>query len=314
MLVAIMVLLFKSYLDSPEDWGAALAEIAPDLEVRVWPETGPVEEIAYALVWEPGAGELARYPNLKLIASLGAGVDHLLTDPELPVDVPITRMVDTQLTAMMSEYSLLYTLRFHRRVEDYEAQQRAHDWTVLSQPLAGERTVGILGLGELGSDLAGKLLPLGFKVAGWSKSLKSIAGVESFHGPDGLAPFLAKSDILICLLPRTPETAGILNRKTLGQLPRGAYLINVARGDHLVEEDLSPLIETGQLAGAALDVFRTEPLPDEHPFWDHPKIQVTPHAAGIATPWSGAPQVVENIRRVEAGEPLINRVDPAKGY
>ena len=309
-----MVLLFKSHLDPAEDWRAALADLAPDLEVRVWPDTGPLEEIAYALVWEPGAGELARYPNLKLIASLGAGVDHLLTDPELPAGVPITRMVDPQLTAMMSEYSLLYILRFHRRVEEYEAQQRGHRWTVLPQPLALERTVGILGLGELGSDLAGKLLPLGFAVAGWSKSAKSIAGVESFHGAGGLAPFLAKSDILVCLLPRTPETAGILNRETLGQLPEGAYLINVARGVHLVEEDLIPLIESGQLAGAALDVFRTEPLPGDHPFWDHPKIQVTPHAAGIATAWSGAPQLVENIRRVEAGEPLVNRVDPAKGY
>jgi glyoxylate/hydroxypyruvate reductase A len=314
MLYAAMVLLFKSHLDSPEDWSAALKEIAPDLEVRVWPETGPLEEIAYALVWEPGAGELARYPNLKLIASLGAGVDHLLSDPELPAGVPITRMVDAQLTAMMSEYSLLYTLRFHRRVDEYEALQRAHDWTVLAQPLAGERTIGILGLGELGSDLAAKLLPLGFAVAGWSKSAKSIAGVESFHGPDGLAPFLAASQVLVCLLPRTPETAGILNAETLGQLPSGAYLINLARGDHLVEEDLIPLIDSGHLAGAALDVFRTEPLPKSHPFWDHPRIQVTPHAAGIATPWSGAPQVIENIRRVRAGEALINRVDPAKGY
>ena len=181
-------------------------------------------------------------------------------------------------------------------------------------PDTARRRIGILGLGELGGDAARKLLALGFPVMGWSRRPKDIPGVEGFHGEAGLAAMLARSDILICLLPLTPDTRGVLNARSLGLLPRGAFLLNAARGGHVVQEDLLAALDQGQIAGAALDVFEPEPLPADHPFWAHPKVVLTPHAASITIPRSAAPQVVENIHRARAGRPLINLVDFGAGY
>jgi len=307
-------LFFQSDIDRGDWWREELEKRLPGIEVRVWPDIGDKTSIDYALVWLPEKGLLGSLPKLKAILSLGAGVDHIFRDPDLPPGVPIARVVDPNLTARMTEYVLLHVLRYHRQQPAYDALQAAARWEELDQPAAHDRTVGIMGLGELGGDAARALVALGFKVAAWSRREKELAGVESFAGDDGLAPFLAKSEILVCLLPLTPETTGILGAALFDRLPTGACLINAARGRHLVEDDLIPALESGQLAYATLDVFRAEPLPADHPFWRDPRITVTPHIASISDPRSVADLVAENIRRVEAGERPLNEVDPAVGY
>jgi glyoxylate/hydroxypyruvate reductase len=309
-----MALLFRSSVDSAARWRAQLARLTQELEIRLWPEIGDPAAIDYALVWRPEPGLLASLPNLKLILSLGAGVDHLLGDPQLPRHLPIVRLVDPHMTDAMSEYVVLQVLRLHRHDLDYRVQQEARIWRELDQRNASERRVGILGLGELGRDAARKLRGLGFDVAGWSRSEKAIAGIECHAGAAGLPELLGRSEILVCLLPLTAETEGILSARTLSLLPRGAALVNAARGTHLVEEDLIAALASGQISAAVLDVFRDEPLPADHPFWHHPRVVVTPHVAAFTNPATAAPIILDNIRRFEEGRPLLNRVDPARGY
>ena len=309
-----MALLFRSTVDSAARWRAQLTRLTQELEVRVWPEIGDPAAIDYALVWRPEPGFLASLPNLKLILSLGAGVDHLLGDPRLPLHLPILRLVDPHMTDAMSEYVVLQVLRLHRRDLDYRNQQGAGVWRELDQQNAGQRRVGILGLGELGQDAAKKLKALGFDVAGWSRSEKAVEGVRSYAGAAGLAPLLGRSEIIVCLLPLTAETEGILNKRTLALLPKGAALVNAARGAHLVEEDLLAALASGQISAAVLDVFREEPLPVDHSFWHHPRVVVTPHIAAFTNPATASPIILDNIRRFEEGRPLLNRVDPARGY
>lgn len=309
-----MALLFKSDSDRVEWWKTELVQRMPDLEVRVWPQAGELKDIEFALVWNLGHGILKTFPNLRVIFSLGAGVDHLFADPNLPRQVPVCRVVDKNLTQRMTEYVALHALRYHRRQPELDVLQRETKWDELYNPTAQERAVGVMGLGVLGADAAKRLAMLGFKVAGWSRSAKSLPGVESFHGSAGLEPFLARTEILICLLPLTPATEGILDRKLFAKLPKGAALINAARGRHLVEADLLAALESGQLAHAALDVFRTEPLPQEHPFWRHPRVTISPHIASITDPRTTADLVAENVRRFRAGEPLLYVVDPDHGY
>ncbi len=309
-----MTLLFYSTVDSAARWRAQLQQLTKELDVRVWPEIGDRADIRYALVWRPEPGLLASLPNLELILSLGAGVDHLLGDRHLPRHLSIVRLVDPHMTAAMSEYVALQVLRLHRGDLDYRAQQERRDWRERDQKNAADRRVGILGFGELGQDAAGKLRALGFDVAGWSRSEKTVAGIECHAGAAGLPRLLARSEILVCLLPLTAETEGILNARALASLPRGAALVNAARGAHLVEEDLLAALASGQISAAVLDVFREEPLPADHPFWHHPRILVTPHVAAFTNPATAAPIILDNIRRFEAGQPLLNRVDPARGY
>jgi len=307
-------LLFQSDVDRGDWWGEELGKRLPGIELRIWPEIGDRESIDYALVWMPELGLLRSLPNLKAILSLGAGVDHIFRDPDLPPGVPIARVVDPELTARMTEFVLLHVLRYHRQQPAYDAQQLEPRWRQLHQPAAHDRGVGIMGMGELGADAGRRLAGLDFRVAGWSRSAKEIAGIESFHGADGLAPFLARTEILVCLLPLTPATENMLNADLFAGLPEGAVVINVARGGHLVEDDLIGALDSGHLAGATLDVFRDEPLPADHPFWRHPKITVTPHVASISDPRSAADLIADSIRRVEAGQPPLNVVDPAAGY
>jgi glyoxylate/hydroxypyruvate reductase A len=309
-----MALLFCSSVDSEARWRPQLARLMPELEVRIWPEIGDPAEIDYALVWRPEAGLLASLPKLKLILSLGAGVDHILCDPYLPHSIPIVRLVDPYLADAMSEYVVLQVLRLHRQDLDYAAQQQVGIWRELDQKNAGERPVGILGFGEIGQNAGRKLKGLGFEVGLWSRREKTVEGLGGYAGSAGLPALLGRSEILVCLLPLTAETEGILNASTFALLPKGAGLINAARGGHLVEEHLVPALDSGQLSAAALDVFREEPLPAAHPFWRHPRILITPHIAGITNPKTAAPIILDNIRRFEAGRPLLNRVDPAQGY
>jgi glyoxylate/hydroxypyruvate reductase A len=309
-----MVLLFRSSVDSAARWRGQLDRLMPGLAVRVWPDIGDPAKIDYALVWRPEPGLLASLPNLKLILSLGAGVDHILCDPELPLHLPIVRLIDPYLTDAMSEYVALQVLRLHRQDLDYQAQQRARLWRERDQKNAAERPVGILGFGEIGQAAGRRLRALGFPVSGWGRRERSIAGFATFAGPEGLPLLLARAEILVCLLPLTSATEGILCARNFALLPKGAGLVNAGRGGHLVEEDLIPALDAGQLSAAALDVFREEPLPPEHPFWRHPRILVTPHIAGITNPATAAPIIAETIRDFESGRPLLNRVDPAQGY
>ena len=310
-----MAILLSTKAHTMQDWMAALLAVDPSLEIRLFPDTGNPAEIEAAVVWTAhDMMELRRYPNLKLIVSMGAGVDHLLRPPGPPPGIPVARLKDVLLTSAMAEWVLLNVLRFHRQDPEYRALQQRKEWLELSAPSTSERRIGILGIGELGSASARVLTALGFPVMGWSRSAKALHGVQTFHGADGLMAMAAQSDILICLLPLTPETRGVLNAKLLSALPRGAYVINGARGGHMVAQDMLAALDSGHIAGAALDVFEPEPLPPESPFWSHPKVFMTPHAASITIPSSVAPQVVENIHSMRAGRPLINLVDFSLGY
>ncbi len=309
-----MTLLFYSDTDAPEPWRDALGLELPELEFRIWPNVGEPARVSYALVWRPQPGLLASLPNLKAILSLAAGVDHILLDPKLPEGVPIVRMVDAGLAAQMSEYALYGVLHFHRSMLQYAEQQRRAEWRQLPAVPAPQRTVGVMGLGVLGGDFVRKLVPLGFKVLGWSRTPKRLAGVTTFHGREGLNEFLGRTDILVNFLPLTPDTAGILSSSTFARLPLGACIINIARGAHLDEHELLAALDRGQLGGAMLDVFQREPLPPEHRFWHHPRVIVTPHVAAQAIAELMVSQVIDNIRRIERGEPPLGLVDRRRGY
>jgi glyoxylate/hydroxypyruvate reductase len=310
-----MAILFRSTAAATARWRPLLDALLPEHEIRFWPEIGDRAAIEYALVWQPEPGLLASLPNLRLIFGLGAGIDHLLRDPALPRHVPIVRLVDPYMTDAMSEFVALSVLRLHRQDLDYLAQQRIATWRELDQKNAAERPIGILGFGTLGQDAGRKLRALGFPVAGWSRSAKAgEGGVATYCGPEGVHEMLARSEILVCLLPLTPETTGILNAAAFARLPRGAGLVNAGRGGHLVEADLIAALDRGQLSGAVLDVFRDEPLPPEHMFWRHPRILVTPHIAAETHPPTAAPIIGEAIRRFAAGLPIANVVDLARGY
>ncbi len=308
-----MALMFLSPDDPAELWRDELLARMPGLEIRIWPEVGDPAAIDLALVWRPPPGELARYPNLKAILSLGAGIEGLIADPTVP-DVPIARMVDPSLARTMIEYVLLAVLRHHREFDRFERAQRARRWAYRFPPQAAERRIGIMGLGELGAAVARRLVAHGFAVFGWSRTPKALPGVTSYAGRSELHAFLHQVDILVCLLPLTAETGGILDAETFASLPHGACVINVARGAHLVEADLIAALDAGHLGGATLDVFQTEPLPPESPLWAHPKVLVTPHVASYSLPATAAEGVVENIRRARAGQPLRHQVDRARGY
>ncbi len=310
-----MAILLSTKASVMQDWRRALLALDPALDIRLFPEAGAPEDIEAAVCWTAhDMAELRRYPNLKLIISMGAGVDHLLRPPGPPPGIPVARLVDRLLTSAMSEWVLLNVLRFHRQDQAYRAQQAARVWDELPAPATEATRIGILGLGALGSDAAGKLGALGFQVAGWSRRPKALPGVQGFHGAAGLDAMLAGSHFLVCLLPLTPDTRGIINARTLALLPRGAFVLNAARGGHVVDAALLAALESGQVAGAALDVFEPEPLPADHAYWGHPRVVMTPHAASITIPASVAPQVVDNLRRAREGAPLLNLVDFAAGY
>lgn len=306
------VLLIKSDLQRNPEWANAFAEF--DVEVRYWEKPGAVEDIDYALVWEPEAGVLAGFPNLKLIFSIGAGIDHLTGDNIVPPGIPVIRMVDDALTTGMAEYVVFHVLRFHRFMHLYEAEQREKIWKERLQVPAGKRRVGLLGMGVLGGKAAEMLATLGFDVAGWSRSKKTIPGVTSYYGESQLAEFLARTEILVCLLPLTADTENILNAENFARLPKGAFVINSARGEHCNEEDLLAALDSGQVAGAALDVFKHEPLNPNSPLWDHPRVYITPHVASMTVPASSSNHVKDNITRFRNAQPLQNVVDFELGY
>lgn len=309
-----MSLIFACADVPPEPWITAIGRRVPDIPIHVWPEHGPPEDVEFAVLWGGYASEMAQFPNLRVLLSLGAGVDHILDAPGRPEGVPVVRLADPALKTGMVEYVLYNVLRFHRRFPEYEEQQSRKLWIERSQTLPGDRRVGVLGLGTLGAACATALADLGFDVMGWSRDRKTIDRVRCYNGDEGLPLFLEGSEILVCLLPLTAETRGILDARTLSALPSGAYLINPGRGGHLVEQDLLEALDSGQIAAAALDVFQTEPLPGSHPFWTHPRVTITPHVAALVSPESAAEIIADTIHRSRHGLPLLNIADPARGY
>ena len=297
-----------------EVWKAAIEKKNPEIEVEIYPEVKDKEAIEYALVWNHPPGVFKQFPNIKVIASMGAGVDHILRDPELPENAKITRVVDEQLTEDMADFVLTLVLNHLRNINLHQENEQNREWKPEPYQRITDVKVGILGIGELGSIAGKKLSHNGFNVIGWARSKKELESIKVYAGQEELDDFLAESDVLICLLPLTPETENILNQELFEKLPKNAYLINVARGKHLVEEDLIIAIDKGQLSGAALDVFREEPLPAEHLFWAHPKIHLTPHVASVTNPSSVVFQVLENYQRMRNGEGLKNVVSKEKGY
>lgn len=310
-----MKLLVKS---GPEEafpeWKRNFAEFYPELETHFWSD-GSVDpaDVDAVMVWEPPAGWLASLPNLKLVISSGAGVDHITRDPDWPRHLPLVRMGGTE--QRMNEFVLWCALSLLRDTADFAEGQRRHEWRYKEVPFsARDLTVGIMGLGNLGLAANGALRGVGFKTRGWSRGEKSIDGMETFAGPDGLADFLGGTDMLLDLLPTTPATTNMINAKFLSGLPKGATFINAGRGAHLVEEDLIALLDSGHLSAAVLDVFQTEPLPESSPIWDHPKITVTPHIASTPTKRDKAEYVSDVLRRFEAGAALPNVFEVARGY
>jgi glyoxylate/hydroxypyruvate reductase A len=300
-------ILFASETEKAEFWLPLLRQALPQDKFFVSEQTA----IDIALVATPPPGTLKKLNGAKLIQSLWMGVEKLLADPDLPKGVPLARLIDPGMVAAMSETVLGHVLDWHRHVYRYRGYQAEVKWRRHKQYLASDRTIGILGLGELGRDAAQKLLSLGFKVAGFSRRPKQLPGVTSFTEIEKL---LSVTDALVCLLPLTDKTRGILNARTLGLLKKHACLINVARGGHVVTGDLLKLLDSGHLAHAYLDVFDQEPLPASSPLWKHPGVTVTPHSAALTEPRTAVAKIVENVERVRRGETPLHLVDFAAGY
>ena len=289
-----------------------LLKLEPELEIGIGHETGDAARVKFAVIWKHPHGSLKKFPNLKTICVYGHGVDSALLDPDLPEGVPLVRLTDETMANWMSEYLLTVVLMHRRDMLTHVRDPGSIPWGKTVR-LPGNR-VGILGLGYLGQHAAGLFTKNGFKVLGWSRTPKSLAEIQTFSGPEGLSEMLAESDFLICLLPLTPETESLICLKTLRQMKPGGYLINVGRGEHLVEEDLLRVLDEGHLSGACLDVFQTEPLPVDHLFRTHRKILVTPHNSSSPPAHSVAPQILDNYHRMESDSPLVNQVNIERGY
>lgn len=294
------------------EWQRLFAQHAPDIPFRHWPEFGDPAEVRYLGTWAP-VDDLERFTNLEVVFSLGAGVDQFDLDT-IPPHVPLVRMQEPGIVATMQEYVALAVLALHRDLPAYIAQQRERVWKTRRVRPAAQRCVGILGLGQLGAAVAERLHGLGFACRGWSRTRRQLEGVECFAGDDELAAFLASSEILICLLPLTEQTRGILSAELFRQLPRGASLINVGRGPHLVTADLLDALDRDQLSAAVLDVFDPEPPPADHPLWHHPRVLLTPHVASMTQPESAVTMVLDNIARHRAGQEMLGVVDRQRGY
>jgi len=295
-----------------EDLFQALEKTDPDLDIRVWPDYGKEEDIDYIIVWNPPAGELSRFVNVKVIASFGAGVDHIFRDPDLPEDVIITRLVDEHLGRQMCDYVAGVILNQRCRLSDYREYQAATHW--FPKAARAGNNVCLLGLGHIGQQVAHRLTTLGFTVSGWSRTAKNIRNVTTFHGMDNLKKAVLDADYIVCLLPLTRETENILDKSFFRQLKKGSCLINVGRGGHLDEDALLEALADGRPATACLDVFRTEPLPADHLFWRHPAIFITPHSASLTDISEAASALYHNYLNMKNNRPLLNPVDPEKRY
>ncbi len=306
-------LVFYSEFDSFEHWSAFLRPHLPHVNICSAEEVTDPDQVRYALVWKPPHGFFARYRHLQLLVNLGAGVDSLVGRDDLPA-IPITRLSDPNMARMMAGYVLFAVLRYARDIPAFERAQRERHWHYLHPRLPSSIRVGVLGLGELGSYAAQELERQGFDVRGWSRTPKTFAGVTCVSGMATLNDFLASSDILIVMLPLTPQTRGLLDEKRLACLPRGGAFINVSRGAIVDQRALTAALMSGHLSGATLDVFDHEPLPAQDPLWGLDNVLITPHLASVAIPATAAAQVADNIKRVSSGESVLNQVFPGRGY
>jgi glyoxylate/hydroxypyruvate reductase A len=305
-------ILLRTSREQSRAWQQALRSALPEAELAVWPDVPFAPD--YVAAWKPSAALFERVPRPKAIFNLGAGVDALMGMPNLPPGVPVIRLEDAGMARQMAEYVTLAVLAAFRQRAAYRALQRERTWRQLPQPEAGDCPVGFLGLGVLGRACAEALRPFGFPLLAWTRAPREATGIATCCGDEGLATLLGAARVLVCLLPLTPATRGLLDAQRLGALPRGAHVVNVARGGIVVDADLLALLDAGHLAGATLDVFDEEPLPAAHPFWHHPKIVLTPHVSAVTRVEASARQVAEKIRSLERGEPVSGVVDRQRGY
>jgi glyoxylate/hydroxypyruvate reductase A len=308
-----MAVLYRSDSSRAAAWSRFFAAHAPDVDFRVWPDAGNLHDIEYLIAWQAPREFIAALPRLKVFFSSGAGVDHVDMSA-VPSHVPLVRMVEPGIINGMVEYVSLAVLALHRDLFDYVALQGERRWHAIEVRPASARTIGVMGLGSLGCAVLERLATYGFRLRGWNRSPRTIGGVDTFAGTGQLRSFLEGCDVLVCLLPLTAETKGILNAELFAHMPQGASVINVGRGPHLVDADLLAALDSGQLSRAILDVTNPEPLPAEHPFWTHPRVFLTPHVASMTQPDTATPILLENLRRHQRGEPLAGVVDRDRGY
>lgn len=305
-------LLFYSQFDDPGEWRDVLKSELPSLDFRVYPEIGNPEDVRYVLAWKPFPGFFEPFPNLSLVVNLGAGIDSLAGRADLP-DVPIARLSDDGMIALMKSYVLFSVIRYARDIPDFEQAKRLSEWRYIHPRPLHRIKVGVLGLGHLGSAVASALANLGFAVHGWDHVEKTIAGVECHFGR-ARDEFLSQVEILVNMLPLTTHTKGLIDASVFNTLPKGAKFINASRGPVVDEPALIEALRSGQIGGATLDVFWTEPLPADHPFWQMENVLITPHLASITVPETAARDVAENIRRVRNGHEPLHLVNPSRGY
>ncbi len=307
------IVIISPTLQHKDPWIKALKKHHPGLQVEVYPDDTHREQTEFLLVWNPPKGVFQEYPQVKVISSIAAGVTHILKDPDLP-KVPIIKMNDDKQKRDLAVFVLSLVLNRMRKLNVYAQYQAKKHWRRRSYQRPAETTVGIMGIGNIGQKI-GQLLALNdFKVTGWSRSEKHLDNIRTFHGNDQLEAFLKTADFLVCILPLTSSTRQILNAAVFKKLPKGAYLINVGRGGHLVEQDLIEALNNGQLSGASLDTFREEPLPESHPFWEHEKIVITPHTASSVDPDRVAQKIIRNYKHMKNGEQLEDKINQSRGY
>lgn len=297
-----------------ELWESTFQDTGCGTDIRYDDAIGDPADIEFAVVWAPPDGRLAQFENLKYIFSIGAGVTHITLDPTAPLQVPIVRLQDEMLVLDMSCHIMHWVLHYHRYYYRYQQYQADRKWLRHKYPENSERSIAVLGLGQTGLDVCGRLRDLQFPVTGWSRSPKSLDGVKCLHGDDQFGQVLDNAEILINLLPLTPETTDLINSDTISQLPDGAFIINCSRGSTIVDADLLAALDNGKIEAAALDVFREEPLPQDDPYWSHPKVSVTPHAAAPSNERSAASFIAKHIRRVADGDRPWPIVDLERGY
>ncbi|MCK1335122.1 glyoxylate/hydroxypyruvate reductase A [Bradyrhizobium sp. 38] len=308
-----MTVLYKANMVRGEEWARFFAQRAPDVPFRLWPDIGDPADVRYLVAWVPPDDIATTFPNVELVFSVGAGVDQFDAS-KIPPHIPLVRMLEPGIAETMVEYVTMAVLALHRNLLDFIAQQKEQVWREIRITPARRRRVGVMGLGRLGQAVLERLKTFDFPLLGWNRSPREIGGVTCYAGADALPDFLAQADILVCLLPLTDETRGILNADMFARLPRGASLVNVGRGSHLVETDFLAALDSGALSGAVLDVTEPEPLPAGHPFWSHPRILLTPHNASMTSPDTAVDFVLDVIERHRRGEDLPGRVDRSRGY
>lgn len=300
--------------ESADDYIEEMHRLEPHLQIREWPDVGSPGEVDIAMVWKMPHGELAKFPNLKLIISMAAGVDHVLSDPDRPEGVPIVRVTDPHMARSMGHWFLMNILRLHRETAHFDTLRAEKIWPPEIAFDTDAISVGILGLGYLGTHVAQMLKAVGLRVQGWSRTQKNLDGIQSFSGKVGLDQMLSNTNYLACLLPNTPATEGIMSRNCFNKMPRGSYVLNAGRGSQLVEADLLQALDNGQIKGAALDVFETEPLPRDHPFWTDTRILMTPHHAAEVFLPAAAQTFLKNIYSIRNNQPLTGLVNEELGY